>query len=559
MNKPAHIPAQVPPLHALEFDERRARYAFLSPLIEGAQVVEVLDPRANLTPATAFLEALGAASATALLLAAGEVPASADELDGLDALGPRRDGDGAHPTLAIIDGADGWLAEGAAHFDALRQLLTERLGHRANFALVFRCPAGASLEGFSGQPRRRPPTRFDFAATERALARRFASVHFATQSAMWGCQLAPLTREALDFSLDGRLSEAAAAAFFIALCSQVPSELPQEMTLVPLPVQPLARGAARFDRLAEELLRANEARARLESALERQRRETRRLDELEGRIDEAERTRGEAVSQAQQADERARRTEHLLDELAAERADLVARLAAASDGLSRAEGDRAAVAALRREAESARDQAQREREAHLDLSRVALAQLKARVRELESAAPHVATPEVPAARADERRLQELKAELDAQATRIRELDALALEQDARLEAFEALDHRLELARAEVLQRDGRIGELEATLAERALFIDELVEGARALDGAIDALARRRNGEAIEALLALHDELRGERPLPPPGTSPNDGALLPEEADDGADDGWAFGDGEDSDGDDDGDDGEERSP
>ena len=47
-------------LFALEFAERRARYAFLSELIEGADALEILAPGTLLEPGAPFLASLGA-------------------------------------------------------------------------------------------------------------------------------------------------------------------------------------------------------------------------------------------------------------------------------------------------------------------------------------------------------------------------------------------------------------------------------------------------------------------------------------------------------------------
>jgi hypothetical protein len=423
-------PSRKIPINALEFDERRARYAFLSPFIEGAHAIELLDPTAALEPGARFLKALGAAEANSLFSA----PNDERPLPDLTTV----DGAGARALLIVHDG-HAWLSA-QERFDALLHSL-QAMSNEARVVLVFRNPTGTALASLNGQATRSPAPRFVFGAIEEMLAARFASVRFATQSAMWGCQIAPLMAgEELEIAVDGRLDKHSSAAFFIALCARTPLDFPQEMTLVPLPTQPLARSAARFEKLSGDLRRA-------EAALRQQR----ERDDLERRLDE--------LRQALEAAEaRAERTEHLIDELTTERASLLDRIDAA---------DRA-------RAES--EQRWREREAQLGLTKVAMAQLQARVQAL---------------------------------------DALVLDQDARLDRSgaldEALDRKLELSRAECLQREGRIGELEAAALERAIRFDTLVDELSALDTAIDALARQRSGKAIQALIDLHTQLRADRP------------------------------------------------
>ncbi len=523
-------------LRALEFAERRARYAFLSAFVEGARAIELLDPEALLEPGAPFLEALGAASAHTLPAR----PEAGCPLPSLDELGAPPLASGAAQPLLIVDDGLSWLAA----TERFEELLTA-LGAAApdaRLALVLRHPAGTALASLDGRTTRDLAARFDFAAIERALAARFAEVRFATQSAVWGSQLAPLAEgEALDCAIDGRLSEPAAAAFFIALCAREPFELPREWTLVPIDPRPLARCADRFEKLADALHRAETGRARAESRLCHQRDERRQLDELERRLAESSAARSALEERCQKAEARSARTEHLLDELAAERTALLARIEAAeqeSAALKKAcaEGER-----LRCEAEARRDQAQGEREAHLRLAKAATDQLQARIAALEEALSSAQgqlqgqqgqVREQGHSGGDGRALADVGApapelasmaqEIEAQAARIEQLDRLVLEQDARIEAFDALERKFELARAAQIQGEARAAEFEARLLERSFLIDALAEEIEAMDRAVDRLARQRNGKAIAALLELHEQLRADRPPFPAGGTGEDG-------------------------------------
>lgn len=509
-------------LHALEFAERRARYAFLSTLIEGASVVEVLDPEALLEPGAAFLTSLGAASAQSLLAR----PSASYPLPCLTAAfgGPTSGKEAQRPLLILDDGLS-WLSA-QDHFEALLRALDAAVAE-ARIALVLRNPAGTALASLDGHAVRERAVRFDFPGISRALQARFPSVAFATQSAVWGSQLAPLTddAQALDCAIDGRLSEPASAAFFIALCARSPIDLPCEWTLVPLDLRPLTRCANRFDKLADDLQRAQAQRAHAEVLLGRQREDRCQRDELECRLAQAVQARGEFEVRCQKAEARCERTERLLDELAAERAVLTAQLEDASKKIAALNAGRIEDERCRHEAEAARAQAQREREAHLRLSKAAMDQLHARIQALEAAlaavpgeraAKPLAPTPIPGAPASHEPAREpdaerMRREIEAQAARIQALDRLILEQDVRLEELEALEQRLELSRAEKVQREARIAEVEAKLIERSLLIDALAEELRAMDQAVDLLARKRNGQAIEALLELHAQLRADRP------------------------------------------------
>ncbi len=515
-------------LFALEFAERRARYAFLSELIEGADALEILAPGTLLEPGAPFLASLGARSARTIFANSdgGNLRA------GLDAFATSLN-ETPRP-LVLLDDALAWIVP-PEPLDALLNALKDALGKAADlarFAFCLRNPAGTSLAALDGAALKpQPAVRFRFPDIERSLAARFGSIAFATQSPLFGSQLAPLNRdgEDLDCAVDGRLNAPGAAAFFIALCAQPQDALPapRELTLVPLDPRPLTRCAGRFARMADDLARAEADKSRAESLLTMRRDEKRRLDELEQKLCEANAARGEWEARCQKAEAKALRTEALLDELAGERTKLIAENDKATAQIAALQSAREANETARREAEAAMEAAQRERQAHLRLARAATDRLQARVSELEAALAAEqlkARQETNGARARAKREKSTAAqaaaqaeqarlvrELETQAARIEALDRLVGQQDARLEAFEAMEQKLALAHAEQVQLQARASEMEARLIERSFLVEALAEEALALDQAVNALAKKRNGKAIEALLELHARLSLDRP------------------------------------------------
>lgn len=512
-------------LHALEFAERRARYAFLSELLDGADALEILAPGTLREPGADFLTSLGAQSARTVFVNPGKGDLGA----AIDAFASSLD-DSSQP-LVILDDGLSWLSPPTA-LDALLKTLGDAPGKaagRARFAICLRNPAGTSLAALDGASlATQPAARFRFPDIEQALANRFDSIAFATQSPLFGSQLAPLTREGeeLDCAVDGRLNAPGAAAFFIALCAQTQDALPsmRELTLVPLDPRPLSRCAGRFARMADDLARAEADKSRAESLLTMRRDEKRRLDELERQFCEANAARSEWEARCQKAEAKASRTEALLDELAGERTKLIAENDKANAQIAALQSAREASEAAKREAEAAMEAAQRERQAHLQLARTATDRLQARVRELETALeaeelksrqvanePRAKAKKEKASAAQVAAQEQLKRELETQAARIEALDRLVGQQDARLEAFEAMEQKLALAHAEQVQLQARASEMEAKLIERSFLVEALAEEVCALDQAVSALAKKRNGRAIEALLELHARLSLDRP------------------------------------------------
>lgn len=527
---------------SIESDERKARYAFLSPLVEGALAIELLSPRQAKFPGAPFLEFLGASS-TASICCTPEEPPTAQALDEVAAKSI-----GESPLVFVEDGVS-WIQseESLAALDALVQGIDSRLP-RARYVFTFRNPSGVSLAAF-GESADRCAGRFDFMAAEKALAQRFPLVRFATQSALWGYQLAPLSGGQLDNAIDGRLGDVPKAAFFIALCTRERSvALPGELTLVPLPLAHLAAGAERFHKLSEALSRATEETARLESSLHARGEDRRRLDDLERQAKESESASKAADERCRQAEERLARAESLLDEVAEERSRLMARLEQVQSRLQAAEGELGESKRLQEAASGERDRATREREAHLAISQTAMKRLQDQIASLKSENSLLASsrrsegpsPSDPAAKPDAAasqdvhgvakpenaqdapsgadlpcaatsELEELRSKLDACLKAKSALEATVARQDERIEELEESASRLNQTEASRVQSDAKEAGLEARLAELELERDSLSADLRKLARAADELARRRDGEAITRLLELHDAMLQDHP------------------------------------------------
>ena len=533
MNRQPSVFRPGEPRESPGFDERRARYVFLSELIEGAQVVELLPPESAGEPGARFLESLGAASAVSVCCTASSPP-TPEVLDGIAA----RSG-GETPLFVVEDGL-AWASDEAA-LDALLREVQVRLAF-AQFLFVFRSAGGASLSSFGSRGNAALGTarsRFDFAGTDRLLRQKFASVRFATQCALWGCQLAPLDGAGDDWALDGTLLDGGGrAAFFLALCAPERTRFPSELTVVPIPLHALARSAGRFDRLAEELQRSEAVRAHLEASLRQRELEADRVQALASQAEAAERERDAAEEGRLKAEAQLKRAGTLLDELAAERAGLVARLEKAEEGLRRAEASRDEERRLRESAAAACGQAEREREAHLALSREALEKLQTkfgavqaeneRLRAAAQAAeaggrgkkksvPSRGAKEEAGAGQDQeiarrdQRIAELEKALAEGERRAARLDALVQKQDQKIESLEKAERERDSLAAGCSISEAEKSALEAQLAERGLRLESLAQDLRELGRAVDTLERRRNGEAIEALLDLYASIREDLP------------------------------------------------
>ncbi len=495
------------------FDERRARYVFLSDLIEGAQVVEFLPPESAREPAARFLESLGAASAVSVCCTVSSPPTS-DVLDGIAARS------GGEPSIFVVDDGLSWIGAGEA-LEALISGVQSRLAF-AHFLFVFRSASGLSLASFGSRSSVSDAGRFNFAAADRLLRQRFSSVRFATQCACWGSQLAPLDGSGEDCALDGRLADdGGRAAFFLALCSPERTNFPSELTVVPIPLQSLARSAARFDRLAEELHRSEAARTHLEETVRQRGAEADRAEKLASQAQAADKERSLADESRRLAEEKLKRAESLLDELASERALLVERAEKAEAELRGAVEARDAALEKCASAEASCKQASRERETHLALSREALARLQEkfdaaraeneRLKAAQTEDGEAGRRQKPQRGAGKNRIAELEQALAEKARQAARLEALVQKQDQEIERLEAAGRGRASLEAGRSQAEAAISTLEARLTERELALDSLTQNLRELGRAVGVLERRRSGESIEALLDLYASIRGEIP------------------------------------------------
>src|SRR6266568_3009493 len=454
-----------------------SRYSFLEPLLSGRRVLELGAARLTDGASALALAERGAAAVLSVeddglgLGRAAELSAHAFVQFRAAALE-----DLPHRAFDLVLVADG--ASLAASPERLK-LLAELLSPRGYLVTAIAAPGARGLAALAGEsPRSEVPSYESFAG---ALAAQFDVVEMATQSAAVGWVIAPEHQgdEAPDLGVDGALSGAPEAAYYLALCGSQPTRL-SGMVLVTLPHAPLAETA---------LAMATAARAHAGCAVT-----------LAGR--EAELAR--LAAEASEREARAAALEEVLEALRAEldgaRRELAAGAAALSEEQARrataAEllaGARADAAARGEEVATLRSQLAA-REAVLRASEGAVQRLEAQVVELEVSLRAAAAER-------ERTVTEL-----AQASGERAQAERAAE-DARGDARQALEER-EAARAEgeAAREDAARARAEAERAVGAadVALDER-EAALVEARSVQEAARREVEAAREAAEAASTE------------------------------------------------------
>jgi SAM-dependent methyltransferase len=445
---------------SLGLSELLPRYAYLQALIADARVLELGAVSSTGGRAASELRELGARSVLAVdadpeLVARAHRSYCSDPELRFRAASVDQLLDETFDLVLVADLAP-YLRD-ARGLDALSRLL----GPEGRLAAGLRNPAGASLarlaveeDGLS------PPTYGQMLV---ALRERFGAVEVATQSALVGYALAPLSPGAeLELAVDGSFVEAEECAYFLALCGQAPTGALSEHALIALPAAPLAVAADQRWELSQRLRQVEAEREKARAELAPSQRAHAELERSLGRArDEL------ALEQARAEEERAR------SRRAEERADRLEREGrAASSGEGETGRLRETIGALGRRVDSAeaeRDALAKRLDAELARARAldetsaqrAVAEAETRT-EIESLKTALADARTAAARS----LQIAEALEEARAR------AGRLERD--VETVSGLEHsaraRADQAEVELAEARGRIAELEeeARILERSL-------------------------------------------------------------------------------------------
>lgn len=448
--------------HPLGPSEILPRYAYLGGLVAGARVLELGAVASSGGRTAAHLRELGAR----LVLAVDADPEAVDrarrtyssdpELR-FRAASPEELGDETFDLVVAADFAPS--LRDPRGLDALARLVAP--GGRLVGGL--RNPAGACLARLAAEEEGPPPPTFGQMAA--ALRGRFASVEIATQSALVGYALAPLTAEGEpELAVDGSLVEVEESAYFVAVCGQAPSGALAEHGLVVLPSAPLVVAAGKRAELGERWRRAEaesaQARAELEPALKAK-------AELELTVAQVRQQLEEERASAAQERSRARRAEERADRLAAqasagppaegESGRLRESLAALGRRVDNAEAERDALA-QRLEAELARSRSLDELAARRGSAE---AELRAELESLKAALAAAQATAVPSPE-----LSEALEEARARAGRLeRDVETVSgLEHSARARAEKA-EAELAAARAQIADLEEETQVLERSLAE----------------------------------------------------------------------------------------------
>ncbi|HVI73827.1 MAG TPA: methyltransferase type 11, partial [Anaeromyxobacteraceae bacterium] len=243
-----------------------SRYSFIEPILGGRRVLEIGAARATDGASALALAERGAAAVLSVeddglgLGRAGELsshPFVQFRAAALEEL-PRR----AFDLVLVADGAA--LAASPERLAALAELLTPR-GHLVTSLAAAGTRGLAALAGDS--PATEVPSYESFAG---ALAAQFDVVEMATQSPAVGWVIAPAAHgdDAPDLGVDGALSGAPEAAYYVALCGARPTGL-DTMVLVTLPPAPLAEAALQSAAAARAHAGCAEALATREAELAR--------------------------------------------------------------------------------------------------------------------------------------------------------------------------------------------------------------------------------------------------------------------------------------------------
>ena len=241
------------------------RYVFIEPLLEGRRVLElgVVDVASG-APAAHLVER-GAKSVLSLGRDEAAVVAARKEYGGA----------GLVFRAGIVDE----LADGAFDLvlvhdvsmvlgDTAASRLSRLLAPGGFLLATLPNPAGPALPGLAGDDAPDVPS---YAEVVTALSAAFPSIEVATQQALVGYAVAPVTGEEPDLAIDGTLAGQPEAAYWLFLCGEAASGL-TEQALVPLPTAPRRAEAAAAG--------GSELRARLASLEEQLASERGRVEEL---------------------------------------------------------------------------------------------------------------------------------------------------------------------------------------------------------------------------------------------------------------------------------------
>jgi SAM-dependent methyltransferase len=504
------------------------RSIFLKPLVTGRRVLE-LGTVALTGGATAVaLLRLGARTVTAFDEDAAAVERAREEHRGsgvsfrtgrADEL-PERSFD-----LVLVEDAARVIAPGAAA--ALGRLLAPT-GH---LVVPIRNPAGPALAGMAMAGEPGGP---GWAEVTGALRPVFPSIEVATQQALVGYVLAPVTGREAKLDIDASAG-GTAAAYWLLLCGQEPAGL-SDQALVALPPEPLlglraepegeAPGeelraeVARLEARIEELQAAPAERdRRAESAAEIARLEA-RVAELEAQVAAEQERAGHLAEEVARAEARAAEIGAAAEAERRRREELQREAERAREGLREKE---TWVDGLRCEVED-REEAETRAQAELRVARARLARLEPeleaangmlkRVREQLAARIHelAAARQAISERNEDLRLAEAELERAREYARTEREARLAAEQAGGAERLAALE--AELARAERERDEARARAAAAGERKTALSRDEAAAGegreieADAVRQARDELRERVAALALEgaAAAAARDQL-----------------------------------------------------
>jgi hypothetical protein len=290
------------------------RYIFLEPLYAHRRVLELGAVSATRGRSAAFLRERGARQVCAHdadLAAVSEARrafSSDPDLNfisqGLEAL-PER----AFEVVLVADATEVIASDLAL---ALVERVATRSGH-----VVFglRNPAGVSLSQIAlDDLGPAPPT---YGEVLERLGQVFSAVEAVTQSVLVGYQLAPAAPfSEVGLAVDGSLTDAVEAAYFLLVCSAKPARLFVDQTLVPLPGAPLAVAARARQELGERIRLSEGGTKGLSADLAKAREERRRLEDA---ISLSRREHDELARAAAADRERAARVELRAGEAAADR------------------------------------------------------------------------------------------------------------------------------------------------------------------------------------------------------------------------------------------------